>query len=196
MLAKACVCALAALLASTPAVAAAASWSFTLQDDAWAIYLNGDEHNGQFDTIEVYFEPYPGRQYLNIDDDGLDGTRLLQPAEPYTFVNAALDHPPIFGGQGWAVLGKSVTPTHLAYTAGPLGSVIDTSSQPGGRVFLANFYEYFGEGWITLYGAGQVVDRVHVFIFPEPATLVLAGGGAVALLAARHGRRRRRAIRP
>lgn len=102
--------------------------------------------------------PLPGRVFANLTAGFI--ARVPRPAgQAFTYRNRVLDRDPAepeVPGLGWTQLGIVINANELSFTGGPLGSVINTSGQPGGRLFIAN-----------------------VYLIPEPASFAL---GARALL--------------
>lgn len=182
-----------ALFALATPRAHAASLSVVTIANVRSIYLDGGAENGTFNT--VIFKATPGLMIVTLvnaagqavgpvlnaapglDDpvgylpfgnlsNGLTGNIPRPAGQPFTYYNRMLDGDPLDGGMGWSLVGVVRTSTELAFAGGPLGANISTSSQPGGRLFLANLY--------------------HI---PEPASVSLAAA-ALAVLASRYSQRR------
>lgn len=157
------------------------------------IYLDGQELNGQFDTVIVDIRPNIG-SFEEIDEDGVDGITPRPAGDPFTYINPFLSAPPAFGGNGFSVLGAETNPNRVAFTAGPLGMTIDTVNGPnvGDRgLFLANInlsVPFIGAGSATvdLVRAGTLIATLsEPFPVPEPATLAMAGLAMVGVSATR-----------
>ena len=183
---------LAALLVALPgSVASAASLSVDQVGNVFSLYLNGQGFNGQFNVVATEIIPAAPAAFANIDS-GLNGTPRSA-GEPFTFRSRWLDAPVLDGGQGWSILGITVAPNLVKFDGSPLGLQIDTSTQPGGRLFLANVVLPYGAtatANVDLVGNGQYLAHLSTTfatgIVPEPATLtLLVAMSATGLLVAR-----------
>jgi hypothetical protein len=186
---------LAALLVSLSSSAvSAASLSVDQVGNVFSLYLNGQGFNGQFNVVEAEIIPAAPALFANIDS-GLNGLTPRSAGEPFTFRSRWLDAPVVDGGQGWSVLGITVSPTVVEFAGSPLGLQIDTSTQPGGRLFLANVVLPYGAtatANVELVGNGLTLANLSTTfatgIVPEPATVMLASLSAVGLFAVRRRR--------
>ncbi len=105
------------------------------------------------------------------------------PGDPNTFRSPDLDADPFAGGKGWSILGAVATADQLAFSGGPLGKTIDTSTQPGGKLFLANVNlpspPGGGSGFqavVTLIGNGVEMARpMFITVGPDPGAFPPAG---------------------
>jgi hypothetical protein len=155
-----------ALLVTATSTARAASLIVEHAGGTHTVYLDGAQHNGNFDTI--YFEAHPNAiellmiragvlvQQINYVpslaepqmglfanlNSGLSAGLPRPPGLAYTNNNRTLDADPIDvpQSQGWTIIGVTRTPSEVSFTGGPLGGTISTAGQPGGRLFLANLY--------------------------------------------------------
>jgi hypothetical protein len=167
--------------------ASAVSFFYERYGDAYALFLDGEELNGKFDTIDFSAEPISPTTFDRIVG-GIPGSHPGRPpGDPFTYINPRLtgdplDHPEY---QGWTMLGVFRTANRVAFAGSPLGQKIDTSGQANGDLFLANLMlsEPYPAGKFTarvqLISAGTIVaDLVAV---PEPATGVLGVVAASAI---------------
>lgn len=153
--------------------------------NAFALYLDGGDLNGMFDTIEFFATPGLGESFLNLNPWGQSpGTRRsLTPDDQGTFPNALLFH-----HYGFAVLGLQVTPRRVELTTGPLGE-IDTSTlwlyspEGRGRCYLGNVMPSRSfEATVNLYEAGQLrATLTAAGVVPEPAAAAMAAAAALVL---------------
>ena len=157
----------------------------------YAIYLDGGLTNGQFDVIDFRAVTGSANVFVNIDD-GFDGFSPRPAGQDFTYINQLLGASRAQGGEGFTVLGATTTPTVVAFTAGPLGATIDTSTDPGGRLFLANLdlSSNFFYASIDLYSQGTIIESFRIVPIPEPASLLMmsfAAAFAVLALKSRRG---------
>lgn len=160
----------------------------------WSIYLYDIRASENVDTIIVSISDCltdRDTPFRNIDSYGVDGFTPRPPGDPFTYVNALLQAPPAFGGNGFTVLGLTVTEEKIEFTAGPLGEIIDTENGPGtvaNGIFLANMVLAGSFGPIAsvqLVSQGNVVSHIQGgSLCPEPTSLVLAAVGVVGLACA------------
>ena len=169
------------LVALLGSAATAASLSVDQVGNVFSLYLNGQGFNGQFNVVATEIIPAAPAAFANIST-GLNGLTPRSPGEPFTFRSRWLDAPVLDGGQGWSILGITVAPNLVKFDGAPLGLQIDTSAQPGGRLFLANVVLPYGAtatANVDLVGNGQYLAHLSTTFatgnVPEPATLILAG---------------------
>jgi hypothetical protein len=169
------------LVALCVAPASAASLSVDQVGNVFSLYLNGLGFNGQFNAVSAEIIPAAPAAFGSINM-GLNGIIPRSAGEPLTFRSRWLDAPVVDGGQGWSILGITVAPNLVKFDGGPLGQVIDTSAQPGGRLFLANVVLPYGStatANVLLAGNGLTLAQLSTTFatgnVPEPATLMLAG---------------------
>jgi hypothetical protein len=190
-----CVTSLAiALMLVANSAAQAASLSYTQTNDAFAIYVDGEEHNGNFETIYFQAKPNPPAEFTN-NSGGIFFVR--PPGRPFTYPNELLTQDPIDFPGGLALFQSGLVniPQELSFTVANLFGTITTAPQPNGDLFLGNV-NMPGAGasanvLVQLRRAGNLVQQLTLTIpVPEPSALALA----VAALAGatRISRRRRR----
>ena len=114
----------------------AASLSLTKSpaNGSYQIYLNGE--STMFDTFSFRMNATSGG-FTNLDI-GFNGFVPRGLGEPFTYINRYLAAHPVQGGMGLTLVGEQSTTTALAFDALKWGGKVDTSGQPGGRLFLAN----------------------------------------------------------
>ena len=193
---------LATVLCDSPA--RAARLGFAWVGESWAMFLNGEQLNGQFNAVGVDLRPANPHTFTNIDSGQVAGSPR-PPGDPFTYYNRRLNQDAEDGGLGWNILGLTLTSTQVAFLGGPLGQMIDTSSEPFGWLFLANLHGLppattsvpFPLSWpqVRLVNLnGQTVWESSGFgsvvilgypIVPEPAAGMLAGLGLMSLAALR-----------
>ncbi len=179
------------LVALLGSAVSAASLSVDQVGNVFSLYLHGQGFNGQFNVVATEIIPTAPAAFTNIDT-GLNGMIPRSAGEPFTFRNRWLDAPLVHGGQGWTTLGITVAPNLVKFDGGPLGQQIDTSAQPGGRLFLANVVLPYGStatANVQLYGNGLNLTQLSTTFasgnVPEPATVTLAGLSLAGLIAVR-----------
>jgi hypothetical protein len=190
---------LAALLAVCVAVAASTTkaaviYSVTATpqgaNTAYSLYMNtnGVAMNG----IDMQATPSAGQSFLN-PGSGLSSGAPRPAGQAFTYRNRFLDLDPADpdnpGGKGWTLVAPTTTAALVTISGGPLGGTINSASDPGGKIFLANFLlpnGATGQAVMKAVNGAPVVDTQTVPIgqIPEPATLGLAGMSLVGLLAA------------
>jgi hypothetical protein len=100
---------------------------------------------------------------------------------------ADVDNP---GGKGWTLIAPVTTAALVSFAGGPLGQNIDTTAEPGGKLFLANFLypTSAGPGQATISavnGTATVFSTtIPIGVVPEPATLSLVGLSLLGLVGA------------
>lgn len=153
--------------------------------DIYSVYLDGEELDGQFDTIIVDIAPDPGFSFANPDEDGyVNGEHRghhYVAGDDATFVNVLLCcHRGFIPQAGISLLGVSVTESGLEFAGGPLGRTIDTTFFGEGQFFVANIVLPQGTATanMKLVRAGTIVaDLTTAFGVPEPTSVVLLGLG-------------------
>jgi len=146
---------------------------------------NGTAMNG----IDMQATPAAGQSWLNPNG----GTSLGAPrpaGQAFTYRNRFLDldpaDPDVSGGKGWTLVAPTTTAALVTISGGPLGGTINSASDPGGKLFLANFLlPQGGKGQAVLkaVNGAPVVDLQTVPIgVPEPATLGLAALSLLGLV--------------
>jgi hypothetical protein len=164
----------------------AASLSYTQNVTAFAIFVDGEEHNDNFDTI--YFRVTPNSPAVFTRIAMLFGVPRL-PGDPLTYPNQMLNADPgdIPGGLALSQFGLIRTPEEMSFTVAKLGGIISTASEPNGDLFLGNI-NMPGAGatanvTVQLLRAGSLVEQLTAVVpIPEPAALAMAGMGMVVLV--------------
>lgn len=159
----------------------------------YGVFLDGEELNGQFDTLIVDIRPDRGFSFSNLDPNGVDNRMARPGGDPFTFINAFLGAPIGFGGNGFTLLGPTTTEHAIQFAAGPLFGMIDTANGPNvgpDGLFLANLFEP-GPGLsaeIQLVSGGNILANLSSARFldalpcvPEPTSLTLFLAGVLAL---------------
>jgi hypothetical protein len=179
--ASACSTANAALLTVEPAGVS--------PNGVYTLYLAGE--STVFNGVGLSVKPDGGATFLNVAA-GI-GTAPRPPGDPFTYRNRLLDADLLDfpDSKEWTLLGVVTTTSELAFSGGPLGSTINTSGEPGGRLFLANLMLPPGATATATLQLVNGVDTVHTqtlqFPIPEPniAGIAMAGFGAFALCSRR-----------
>jgi len=146
---------------------------------AFAIYLDGQSHNGNFNVVDFKVSPVAPATFQNVNS-GLSAGVPRPPGQAFTYYNQLLNSDPVDfpGGLNWSLLGVVRTSTQVAFAGSPLGQQISTTGQPGGKLFLANIYMPTGmaHGTVQLIDAGLLRQQIDfAFPIPEPAILGLSG---------------------
>lgn len=151
--------------------------------EVFGIFLDGEELNGQFDTIIVEISTNPGSLFLEpLNSRAIDF--FIPPGPGFcclTFISFQLSSPPSFGGNGFTVLGAVEAENQVAFSGGPLGQTIDTQHGPNvgdDGLFLANIILADGTATATaqLVRAGDVIEELNTaFGVPEPPSVALLG---------------------
>lgn len=165
--------------------------------NVWTLYLDGKELNGAFDTIYVKTSISAPSTFSNVTS-GLVAGVPRPPGQPFSYLNRMLDADPtdIAGGLGLTRFGVVNTPQELAFAAAALDGAITTADQPGGRLFLANFFREHGSfgSHVQLLREGKLLFEANVIPsltppeFPEPSSLILMGLGVLVVGVARQRR--------
>lgn len=172
-----------ASVVSASSDAASLSLTKSCANGSYQIYLNGE--STVFDTFSLHFSAVVG-DFTNLDI-GFDGFVPRGLGEPFTYVNRYLGAHPVQGGMGLTLVGEQSTAKILAFDATKLGGKVDTSGQPGGRLFLANLMLPQPGVWVgevRLIAGGQTVQALSPVIpltgipcLPEPSSAFLIAVG-------------------
>jgi hypothetical protein len=106
----------------------------------YSIYLHGETTT--FNGVGLSVKPdNAAMPFLDVNSGNLPGGAGPRPAgDSFSYRNRNLDADPseFPDSLEWTLLGVLNTAQEIAFSGGPLGSTIDTSTMPGGRLFLAN----------------------------------------------------------
>jgi hypothetical protein len=162
-----CVVWAAVIVLLIPTAGGAASLVVEPFGNVHSIYLHGGFDNGNFNAVIFQATTSSHDMYYSVALHVISGvdvlatlsTSIFQPerffgnfnsglvagaprpaGDAFTHHNRMLDADPedVEGGLDWTILGLIRTPMQLSFTGGPLGGKINTASQPGGRLFIAN----------------------------------------------------------
>jgi hypothetical protein len=155
----------------------------------YSFYLYGEATT--FNAAAFSVKPAGGAQFQNLNS-GLVAGAPRPPGQSFTYRNRMLDVDPgdFPESKAWTLLGVVNTTSEIAFSGGPLGSTINTSFEPDGRLFLANIKLPPGvdaEWSIQLVNGGDTVYQMTscLGLCPEPASSAIAGLGALAFVFAR-----------
>jgi hypothetical protein len=150
----------------------------------YTLYLAGE--STVFNGVGLSVKPDGGAMFLNATSAPFLGIPR-PPGDPFTYRNRALDADPVDfpASKGWTLLGVVSTSHEQAFSGGPLGQTIDTSGDPGGKLFLANLMLPPGATATATLQLVNGVDTVHTqtlqFPIPEPPGLGMVSLGTIAL---------------
>jgi hypothetical protein len=163
-------------------------------NNAYSLYINtnGTVMNG----LDMQATPNRGSSWLN-PSSGLSSGAPRPAGQAFTYRNRYPDLDPAdpdnSGGKGWTLVAPTTTAALVTISGGPLGGFINSATEPGGKLFLANFLlPLGGTGTIVIkaVNGAPVVDIQTIPFFldnepqgPEPTALSLAGLGLIALVA-------------
>lgn len=184
-----------AAVASVLACSAASAATLVVTPDGvspnnvYTIYLEGQ--GTTFNGAGLSVKPDGSALFENVTTGNLAGAP--RPAgDPFTYRNRLLDADgeEFPDSKGWTLLGVVNSTSEVAFSGGPLGELIDTTSEPGGRLFLANIMLTAGTTATASLQLVNGVDTVHTQsitfgIIPEPTTIGLASVALLGLAALR-----------
>ncbi len=194
------------LILTSAAVASAASLSATPVSGPsrqYALYVRSE--GTVFDVFWLRLIPGPNVTFARIVS-GFNMGVPRGPNEPFTYRNRVLDQDPLDGGKGWGFPGPTINANSISVAGGPLPAVpINTVNEPGGRLFLANFFVNVAQPTpsyvdveLELISNGVTVQTLfgRASVIPEAASSTLAMFAACALTSWRRLGRARRAQSP
>jgi hypothetical protein len=155
---------------------------------AHSLYLDGE--SAVFDKVEVIITPDPGTTFTRIANGGIEPPLPRPPGQAFTYINRVLNRDPLDDPsyKGWIIPVLAITATEFKFTGGPLGQKIDTSTEPGGDLFLANVNLSPPQGGarasVRLFNIDEVVANLIADTVPEPASSALATASLLSLVAA------------
>ncbi len=178
---------------------------FSLGSSNYALYVRSE--NTVFEVLTLTITPRPGVTFANISTGNNLGVPR-SPNEDFTFANRRLDGDPLDDprNKGWSFATRTANANLLDITVGPNPEApIDTTSEPNGRLFLANISiagtptdprrpSYYADATLELVNNGIAVQTFNIPILdvPEPTGALLAFM-AIGAAATRFRRPRRRA---
>jgi hypothetical protein len=142
----------------------------------YVLYLHGE--STVFNALGLSVKPDNGAGFLDVNSGNIV-TRPRSPGDSFTYRNRWLDADPSEYPESrqWTLLGVLNTQNEQAFAGGPLGRLIDTSSEPGGKLFLANLKLLPGATATATLQLVNGVDTVHTqtlqFPIPEPGGLAI-----------------------
>jgi hypothetical protein len=151
-----------------------------------AEFLGGDigvalsNSQGSLDHSSIVFETMPMTRYLNPG-------WVIAPREwdsPYSVYESSSTEVKMTGSNlTWNTIGPYTLMDDLVYQQDEYTDVIIDLVAIGDLVYMT----YAGDppspdGFVPIYTKGQIIDQLHITAIPEPATFVLLGLGAVALI--------------
>ena len=128
-----CVLGIVVVVVAVSAQAATLVLKRNAQPNNWSLYI--DTEATVFGSIQIDVFPRAG-----IGFGALSSGTSRAAGDPNTFRNRVLDADPLDGGLGWLVPGAVVNATTFSFGGGPPGEKINSSTQPNGDLFLANFF--------------------------------------------------------
>ena len=173
--------------------AVAASISVVPFGNIYSLYLDGEGDNGFFNVVTLEITPLGGATFQN-PDSGFNGFVPRNAGEPYTYINQRLALDPAAGGLGWVTFGLTTGPPVVSSTAielagAKLGEQINTSTQPGGRLFLANVTLPSGvmarADWQLIDAGVARTMSALIFGVPEPSSLALGALSVTGIITKR-----------
>jgi hypothetical protein len=186
------VAAVASIFACSVANAARLSYepAPTSPNGVYSIYLAGEDT--VFNGVGLSVKPDGGASFQNPTSGNVAGAPRPAGFEG-SYRNRLLDADvsEIPESKQWTLLGVVNSAAEIAFSGGPLGQTINTSGEPGGKLFLANIWLPAGAtATATLQlvnGVDTVFTQTLPIPIPEPATF---GLGSFALLGLAALRRR------
>jgi hypothetical protein len=154
----------------------------------YVLYLAGE--STVFNGVGLSVKPDGDALFLNTAAGNVLGVPR-PPGHSSTYRNRFLDADPseVPESKGWALLGVVTTAQEVAFSGGPLGQMIDTSGESGGKLWLANLMLPPGATATATLQLVNGVDTVQTqtlqFPIPEPGGLAITSLGVLAVLARR-----------
>jgi hypothetical protein len=154
----------------------------------YALFVVGE--STVFNGLGVSVKPDGDATFWDVISGGPIGPPR-PPGQSFTYRNRALDADPedYPESRQWTLLGVVNTQHEQAFSGGPLGRTIDTSGEPGGKLFLINVELPPGATAMATLQLVNGVDTVHTqtlqFPIPEPGSLAITGLGVLTARARR-----------
>jgi len=184
------------LIASSHAWGASLIAKYNPANHSTAIYLDGGVQNGSFETIDFKATAVAPTVFANQSTGLISFAQALPPGEDATYPNRLLGADPldISGGLGLFQIGIVNIQSQLSFVAGSPFATINTATQPGGKLFLANLdlpsdrLAYVQVNVVLSRQGTWVAELSHVLTIPEPSAFAIAATSLFALSAIRRRR--------
>ena len=152
---------------------------------AYSIFLDGQEADGNFDTVFVELIPSAPATFTN-QNSGLQSGAPRPAGQAFSYRNRLLDLDPTDpdnpGGLGWTVVGAVSTANALSFTGGPLGCQDRHRNADGEHPWPLPGEREHAVGHRYLQGSGhqrRCMVQELTGIIPEPASFGFGELGSV-----------------